>query len=51
MDYRLDDQGLIPGRGKKIFSSLNLSDQLWSPPSLLSDVYWGLFRWGKVTEA
>jgi hypothetical protein len=35
--YRLDGQGLIPGRGRKMFSSPLCPDQLWGPPSLLAN--------------
>jgi hypothetical protein len=40
---RMDGQGLIPDRGKRLFSSPQPPDQLWGPPNLLSDEYWGLF--------
>jgi hypothetical protein len=34
-----------PGRGWEFFSP-PLPDRLWSPPSLLSNRYQGLFPWG-----
>jgi hypothetical protein len=40
---RLDDRGSIPGKGKEgIFPSPQRLDQLWDPPSLLSNAYEGL---------
>jgi hypothetical protein len=42
-DYRLDDQGSIPGTGKGFFLYPLCPDQLWGPPSLLSNGYWGTF--------
>jgi hypothetical protein len=33
--------GLIPGRGKRFFSSPQRPDRLWDPPSLLSNGYRG----------
>jgi hypothetical protein len=41
-DYRLDDQGLIPGRGKYFYSSLCVQTG-WGPPSFLSNGYRGSF--------
>jgi hypothetical protein len=46
MGYRLDSWGLIPGRSKRFFYSPHHPDQLWSPPSLLSNEHWGLFAQG-----
>jgi hypothetical protein len=40
MGYRLDSQGLIPGTGKRFFSTPQHPDQLWSPPSFLSKGHW-----------
>jgi hypothetical protein len=37
MGYGLEDRGLIPGRGKKIFSCPQRLDRLWGTPSLLSN--------------
>jgi hypothetical protein len=47
LGYGLDDRGSITGRSNdEIFSSLPSSpDRLWSPPSLLSNEYQGLFPW------
>lgn len=42
------NQGLIPGKGKIFFFSLNHSDQLWDSTSLLFDKYWGLLPRGKA---
>jgi hypothetical protein len=41
--YMLDRLGSIPGRDKRYFSSPQCPDQLWGPPTLLSNGYWGLF--------
>jgi hypothetical protein len=41
---QLDDQGLIPGRGKKFFSQLPCQDWLCGPPSLLSKGSQGISR-------
>jgi hypothetical protein len=38
MGYRLDDQGLIPGKGKRFFSTPQNTQQLWGPPCLLSSI-------------
>jgi hypothetical protein len=43
MSYRLDDWGLIPGKGKGFFSSPQCPD--W-PPILLSNGYQGIFPQG-----
>jgi hypothetical protein len=43
-DYRLDDQGSIPGKG--VFLQLLCPDQLWGPPSLLFNGHWGSFLGG-----
>jgi hypothetical protein len=40
--YGLDIPGSIPGNAR-FFSSVQHTDQLWAPPSLLSDGYQGLF--------
>jgi hypothetical protein len=39
-------RGSIPARGKKLFSTTQLSDRLWDPPSLLSRKYRGAFSLG-----
>jgi hypothetical protein len=44
MCYGLDGQGSILGRGKRFFSTPQCPDRLWTPPSLLSNGYHGLFR-------
>jgi hypothetical protein len=38
-EYRLDDRGSIPNRGKWFFFLPLCPDQLWGPPSLLSNLY------------
>jgi hypothetical protein len=38
-DYGLDKCGLICGRGKEFFFYALCPDQLWGPPSLLSNGY------------
>jgi hypothetical protein len=48
--YRLDDRGVgvqVPVRSR-IFSSPRRPDQLWSPPSLLSNGTGGYFPGGKA---
>jgi hypothetical protein len=40
-DYRLDDRGSIPVREKGFFLQPLCPDQLWGPPSLLSNGYRG----------
>jgi hypothetical protein len=42
-DYRLNDQSSIPAEAKDFSSSL-CPDQLWCPPSLLSNGYRGSIR-------
>jgi hypothetical protein len=37
MDYRLDGRCLIPGKGKRFFSTPQHPDQLWGSLSLLSN--------------
>jgi hypothetical protein len=44
-----DDRGSIPGEGWEVPSSTPCPDRLRGPPSLLSNRYQGLFRWGKAT--
>jgi hypothetical protein len=47
-DYRLDDRGSIPDRGKDFTSSLCVQTSSWIPPSLLNNGYRGSFPGGKV---
>jgi hypothetical protein len=52
-DWWMDDRGTqcsIPSKGR-VSSSLQHSDQLWSPPSLPSNGYQGLFPRGKAAGA
>jgi hypothetical protein len=49
--YGLDYQVSIPGGGWEFFFSPLRPERLWSPPSLLSNGYQGLFPWGKVSGA
>jgi hypothetical protein len=44
--YGLDCQGLIPGKGKRFFSTPQSSDRLRGPPSLLYNGYRRLFPQG-----
>jgi hypothetical protein len=46
LDYGLDDRGSIPGGGWEYFSSPPRPERPWSPPSLLSSEYQGLFPGG-----
>jgi len=38
------NKGSIPGKGKRLFSSLKRSDRVWGPPSLM-------FNWYRVKAA
>jgi len=38
--------GSSPGRGWEFYASPPRPDRLWGPPSLLSNGYKGLSRWG-----
>jgi hypothetical protein len=40
-------EGSSPSRGWEVFSSLPRPERLWSPSSLLSNGYQGLFPWGQ----
>jgi hypothetical protein len=42
-DGRLENRGLIPGRGKRFLPSPQHPERLWSPPSLLANAYRRLF--------
>jgi hypothetical protein len=42
-DYKLYDRCSIPGSGKGLFLYSLRPDQLWGPPSRLSNWYWGFF--------
>jgi hypothetical protein len=44
--YGLDGWGSILGESKNLFSSPQLSDWFWCPPSLPSNGYQRLFTWG-----
>jgi hypothetical protein len=48
--YGLNGQGLIPVRDKKLFSTAQLPDHLWSSPSLLFIGYWGPISWEGVKQ-
>jgi hypothetical protein len=41
--YLLDGRGSVPGRGTRFFFLSHRPDRFWDPPSLLSNMYWGLF--------
>jgi hypothetical protein len=45
-DYRLDDQGSIPGSGKNVFFFPQRQSRLRGPPSILYDAYRVLLPWG-----
>jgi hypothetical protein len=47
----LDHRSSIPGRGRDLLSSPLHTDRLRDPPNLLSNVYRGLFLWGKAAGA
>jgi hypothetical protein len=51
LGYGLDIRGSILSRGKRFFSTLQGTDRLWDPPSLLSIGYWGPFPGGKAGGA
>jgi hypothetical protein len=42
MGYRMNGRSLTPSKGKRLFSSSKCLDQLWKPPSLLPNGYWGV---------
>jgi hypothetical protein len=48
---RTEQQGSIPGRGKKFCSTQQRLDGLWSLPSLLSKDHNGSFPGGKAVGA
>jgi hypothetical protein len=49
-DYRQDDRGWIPERGKNIFLRPLLPDQLWCPLSLLSNGNRGAFPGSRARQ-
>jgi hypothetical protein len=46
-----EEVGVRVSVGSRIFSSSRVPERLWSPPSLLSNGYRGLFPGGKSAEA
>jgi hypothetical protein len=51
LGYRLNDQGLISGRGCEFFSLPLCPDQLWNPHNLLSNGYQVFLAGGKAAMA
>jgi hypothetical protein len=49
--YRLNDQGSVPRRGNRFFSTPQHPDRLWGTLSLLYNGYQRLFSWDENSQA